>query len=47
MKMEEVEVVKRTFDFLLKDSNYQLWVDNHPAYVKLNPKQYPRHNINI
>ena len=45
--IEEVEVVKRTFDFLLEESNYQLWIDNHPAYAKLNPKDYSRHNINI
>ena len=45
--MEEVEVVKKTFDFLLEESNYQLWIDNHPAYAKLNPKDYPRHSITI
>ena len=45
--MEEVEVVKRTFDFLLEESNYQLWIDSHPAYAKLNLKDYPRHNITI
>ncbi len=45
--MEEVEVVKRTFDFLFEESNYQLWIDNHPAYAKLHPKDYPRHNITI
>ena len=45
--MEEVEVVKRTFDFLLEESNYQLWIDNHPAYAKLSPKEYPRHNVTI
>ncbi len=47
MVMEEVEVVKRTFDFLLEESNYQLWIDNHPAYSTLNAKDYPRHNITI
>jgi len=41
--MEEVEVVRKTFDFLKEESNYQLWVDNHLAYSKLNPKDYPRH----
>ncbi len=45
--MEEVEVVRKTFDFLLEESNYQLWIDNHPAYAKLNPKDYPRHSITI
>ena len=45
--MEEVEVVKRTFDYLLEESNYQLWIDNHPAYNELSPKDYPRHNITI
>ena len=45
--MEEVEVVRKTFDFLLEESKYQLWIDNHPAYAKLNPKDYPRHNITI
>ncbi|MHA1223775.1 MAG: hypothetical protein ACTSP3_11140 [Candidatus Heimdallarchaeaceae archaeon] len=45
--MEEVEVVKKTFDFLTEEANFRLWIDNHPAYSKLNPKDYPRHSITI
>ena len=45
--MEEVEVVKKTFDFLAEEANYSLWIDNHPSYAKLNLRDYPRHNIII
>ena len=45
--MEEVEVIKRTFDYLLEESKYQLWIDNPPAYNELSSKEYPRHNITI
>jgi len=26
----EVKVVKRTFDYLVDELNYTLWIDNHP-----------------
>ncbi len=45
--MEEVEVVKKTFDYLTEKANFSLWVDNHSAYSKLHPKDYPRHKITI
>ncbi len=45
--MEEVEVVRKTFDFLTEEANYSLWIDNHPSYAKLNQRDYPRHNITI
>ncbi len=47
MEMEEVDVVKKTFDFLAEHSKYRLWIDNHPAYTQLNAKDYPLHNIII
>lgn len=45
--MKEVEVVKRTFDYLNDELEYQLWIDNHPAYSTLPFDQYPRHSITI
>ena len=45
--MEEVEVVKRTYDYLINDLNYHLWIHDHTAYKRLNPKDYPRHTLTI
>jgi len=45
--VEEVEVARKTFDFLTEQSNYNLWIDNHSAYSSLNVLDYPRHSITI
>lgn len=45
--MKEVEVVKRTFDYLTEELKYILWIDNHPAYMTLPNNKYPRHYITI
>ena len=45
--MEEVEVVKKTFDYLTEKLDYRIWIDNHPSYANLPANNYPRHKITI
>ena len=45
--MEEVEVVKKTFDYLTEKLDYRIWIDNHPSYASLPINNYPRHKIPI
>jgi len=45
--VNEVRVVKRTFDYLVDELNYTLWIDKHPSYRSLSPLDYPRHRLTI
>jgi len=45
--VNEVKVVKRTFDYLVDELNYTLWIDNHPSYNSLPLLDYPRHRLTI
>jgi len=45
--VNEVKVVKRTFDYLVDELNYTLWIDKHPSYSSLSTLDYPRHRLTI